>query len=106
MADIYYVGEHGRTIEVETGQDLSGYALGDLSLQVKKPDGTQVTWAAASRKDGEKSSSIIVYNLQDGDLNMRGNFIVQSQVDSASPNVLELGDPVTMKVLNKGETTR
>lgn len=105
MSDTFYVGEYGKTLKLETGQDLSGYAIGDLSIEVVKPDKTAVSWPAASLSDGEKTGSIIEYVLADGDLDIRGNYVIQSQVDNGT-TVREVGDPTSIKVLNKGETTR
>lgn len=106
MTDTFRVGEFGKPLKVETGQDLSGFALGDLSLLVQKPDGTAVTWAAGSTETGEAPSSIIVYNLVTGDLNLRGNYILHSDLNSTSPLVHEIGEPTVLKVLDLYETTR
>lgn len=107
MGDTLRVGEHGKTIAVETDQDLSSYALGDLSLAVQLPDGTTVSWAATGTRTGNAPSSIIEYVLTDTDLPIRGSYIVHSMLDSSSPDVLELGDPPTvLRVLERFETTR
>ena len=107
MTDTLRIGEHGKTIKFETGQDLSAYALTDLSLEVQRPDGTLITWAAARTSDGELPSSIIEYDLIDTDLTVRGSYIVHTKIDSTAPDVLELGDPpAILRVLELFETTR
>ncbi|MBO8180276.1 MAG: hypothetical protein H0Z19_07330 [Archaeoglobus sp.] len=67
----WYVGTTGVKLTVETGQDLSDTM--QVSLLVKKPDGSQVEWV------GTANGTKIEYIIQSGDLDQAGIYRVQAK---------------------------
>jgi len=71
----WYVGTTGVKLGVETGQDLSNAM--QVSLLIKKPDGTQVEWA------GTVNGTKIEYIVQQGDFDQAGIYKIQAKVTFA-----------------------
>ena len=91
MRDIY-LGDIGVEIRLDTGIDLSQATL--LQIKVSKPTGN-VIWAATQY--GVTQS--ITYTTILGDLDVPGNYVLQSYVEIGS-SVKLLGNAVTIEVLN------
>lgn len=72
--DRLYVGDVGTVIDVDTCIDLSGAS--SVSLLVRKPDGTVVTWSG-SVADTTK----IRHTVGGGDLDQAGEYRVQAHAE-------------------------
>ncbi|MBE2242471.1 MAG: hypothetical protein IAE86_06935 [Burkholderiaceae bacterium] len=68
-----YVGDHGVPIDLRCGIDLT--VATQLSIDVRKPDGTAVVWAAAVHE-----LTSLRYTLQPGDLDASGTWRLQAHV--------------------------
>jgi len=78
MAKIY-VGDLGTVIRADVGQDTTG-ATG-ITIEVKKPDGTLVTWPAdMTLSDTFKIEHIIAA----GDLDIPGTYTCQAKLTIGS----------------------
>lgn len=74
-----YAESWGVRINVTTGMDLTGNTT--LELLVKKPNGTTVAWdlTVVSLLEGT-----CYYNTVDGDLDLKGQYLVQAHLITAS----------------------
>lgn len=74
-----YVDAIGVGIECNMYEDMTGAY--DVSLLVRKPDGTEVEWTDADpgivEVDGVDSPNFILYTTVDGDLDQSGRYKVQ-----------------------------
>jgi hypothetical protein len=89
------VGEYGFPVVVETGLDLSGYSL---SMEVRKPDGTQVRWNAIR---SSQSPTKMQYGISQGDLDQPGVYVLHARVYKSG--VERLGKAVAFLVCDKYE---
>lgn len=82
-------GEFGFTIEMETGQVISGAA--SASILYQKPSGAKGSWPA------QIVGSKLVYRVQQGDINESGTWQLQAYIQSADFELY--GDKVTINVV-------
>lgn len=68
-----YVGDTGTVIILDCGQDIS--AASARSIEVRKPDGTTVTWSAVA-----SGSNSIAFTTLAGSLDMPGRWRLQAHV--------------------------
>ena len=87
------VGEYGFTLVVETGIDLTGYSL---SLEVKKPGGREVQWAATQSSE---SPTKMEYRVAPGDLDEPGVYVLHARVYKS--NVERFGKAASFLVREK-----
>jgi len=73
MAGKHYINEVDTDIVVDCGCDIS--AATDTVLKVKKPDGTEVEWAASIY-----DTNYLKYTAQAGDLSPAGRYLLQSSL--------------------------
>jgi hypothetical protein len=73
MSDKVYVGDVGTDIIVDCGQDISGAT--STSLEVNKPDGTNVSWTATIYQ-----SNYLKYTIIADDFDQEGIYRVQSKL--------------------------
>ena len=66
-----YAGSYGIKLTAETKSDLSTAV--QVSLIVKKPDGSEVEWV------GVINGSTIEYVLQQGDIDIAGKYLIQTK---------------------------
>lgn len=85
-----YVGEHGMPIELRCGIELPDAA--QLSIEGRRPDGTTVSWPAVAL-----GGTSIVYILQQGNLDLAGQWRLQSRV--AFPGRVRRGATAVLSVL-------
>ena len=72
-----YVGAIGLAVICDIGVDMS--LATDIYFQVRKPDGTEVTWPAAPHAiDGDQS--YLKYDTRKGDLDQRGRYKIQPRM--------------------------
>ena len=71
MIDNIYIGDIGTIIKVDTDEDLTG-ATG-LSLVVKKPDDTIVSWSASI-----SDTQYLSHTIGSGEIDMIGYYCVQA----------------------------
>ena len=74
MADKHYRGEIGLTIIVDIGQDIT--TAGSYSLKVRKPGGTEVSWAASIY-----NTNYLKYVTETDDLDEAGTYYLQSYIE-------------------------
>ena len=86
-----YVGDIGTEIIVDCGSDIAGATTHEL--QVRKGDGTIVTWDATV--DGQS----LKYITKNGDINVHGTYILQANV--AVDGWSGLGSMATFNVLKQ-----
>lgn len=84
-----YVGDTGTLVQVETGQDLR--AAISVSLEVRKPSGAIVSWAATAV--GTK----LVYTSLVGTFDLPGPWKLQAKVEL--PSGSWLGETASFSVL-------
>ena len=81
-----YVGDVGTLIRIDMQEPLDD--LEDISLHVKKPDGTVVTWGAVpvptpseawEETVVQKDGNYLEYIIQEGDVDISGDYLVQPQ---------------------------
>ncbi len=90
-----YIGDVGTRIDVDCGTDIS--AATSISLKVKKPDNTLVTWnASIITKNGK--TRYLRYVTQSGDIDQSGSYKVQASV--TMPEWSGLGETATLEVLS------
>ena len=89
MSD-FQLNEWGIDIEVETLIDLTGFSNAEVHIDVEKPDGTQVTWAASilSVNDADRGGGVLTYTLQNGDIAVRGQYKAHARVTTGSVNLV------------------
>lgn len=68
-----YTGEYGMPLELRCGVDLAGAT--QLSIDVRRPDGTTATWPATVHE-----GTSMRYTLQPGDLALAGTWRLQARV--------------------------
>jgi len=92
MSDVY-VNAVGLSIELDTGQDLTGKTV---SIRYLKPNGTEGTWAA-SVMSGQPT--VVQYVTQTGDIDLSGRWVLQAQVQDTGLDIL--GKPANMQVAER-----
>lgn len=76
-----YLGDIGLAVIVDVGQDVSGAT--ECSLEVRKPNGDQVSWSAVPHTvSGE--TNFLRYVTTEGDLDVCGRYLVQAYVSLLS----------------------
>lgn len=88
----HYVGEYGTKLRIYTGQDLTN-AL-QVSLIVKKPNGTEVEWIGAV-----VDTNYIEYTVRNGDFDIPGKYVLQAKI--VANNGEWYGDRFTIVVYDK-----
>lgn len=73
MSEVF-TGDVGTEIEVDCGVDVSTATV--RKLKVRRPNGTQVEWAASA-----KGTTKISYVVADGDLSMPGVWQIQAYIE-------------------------
>jgi len=76
MSEKHYVGEIGTEILVDCGSDISGAS--QVSLEVKKPDNTKVSWNASI-----EGTNYLKYIAVSGDLDIPGRYYLQASLTLA-----------------------
>jgi len=69
-----YVGDIGTLWRIDVGSDVS--AAITYNIQVRKPDGTAVTWSATLDTDGQT----LLYTIASGDYNLPGVYTAHAEV--------------------------
>lgn len=87
----YYVGDVGTQLLIDTCTALA--AATSVALQVRKPDGTTVTWTGAV-----SGLTSIAYVTQANDWDQAGTYYLQAYVQFAGGVAIH-GDTVTFRVL-------
>jgi hypothetical protein len=77
MSDKHYVNEVGTEILIDCGSDITGATV--HTLEVRKPDGTIVSWAATI-----SGTNHLSYISLEGDFNMVGLYLLQAKINIAS----------------------
>jgi hypothetical protein len=72
----HYVGEIGTRVIVDCGQPLT--TATEVSLDVLKPDGTSVVWAATVHE-----TNYLLHATVEGDFDIPGRYSLQSFVKTA-----------------------
>ena len=68
-----YLGDRGTLFTVDVGCDIT--AATALSLEVRKPDGTKVSWTGSI-----SGTNAIQYTIQNGNLDQAGTWRLQAKV--------------------------
>jgi hypothetical protein len=68
-----YTGDTGTVITLECGQDISAATV--RNIQVRKPDGTTVTWSAVA-----SGTTAVAFTTLAGSLDMPGRWRLQAHV--------------------------
>ena len=84
-----YAGDYGREIVIDLGVPT---ANASVSMSVKKPDGTVVTWAATPY-----GSTQIAYTTQEGDTAIAGIYTIMG-IYSFGGTVLQHGSSIELQV--------
>jgi hypothetical protein len=87
-----YIGDIGTLISVNMGEDIS--AAEDVVFKVKKPDNTEVEWAAEIGDD-----DVLEYTVAEGDLDQAGVYYINPHLTLG--DWTGSGDTVKFTVLNK-----
>jgi len=81
---IIYKGDQGFKLRVETNVDLTNAT--NMSLAVKKPDGTVVQWISnAPPEAGLNGNSIMVYISGPNDFDVAGDYLIQALIELPPP---------------------
>lgn len=89
-----YVGDTGTLIVLDCGQDIS--AATARSIEVRKPDGATVSWAASA-----SGTNSIAFTTLAGSLDQAGEWLLQASV--TLPSGKWLGETVALQVYGQFE---
>lgn len=87
-----YVGDIGTVILLDCGTDISAATV--TEIRVKKPDGLEHVWSGVM-----EAVKYVKYVVQDGDFDMKGNYLFQAYVET--PAWKGLGETVKWQVYEK-----
>ena len=73
-----YIGDYGTQVILNTGEDLTQATINTVSILVKKPSGSFITWVGSVLE-----TTKILYELKEGDLDETGTWIIQAIVDAS-----------------------
>lgn len=100
---VVHVGTIGRTIELDTEVDLTEFVGQLMEFLVRLPDNTETTWEATP-KDDDPTTKILVHQLQLGDVDQPGSYMLHTHVQNALKNLV--GDVTELKVLELYQTKK
>jgi len=94
-----HVLDIGTIVEIDMDEDLS--TVTDQEFHVQKPDGTEVVWPATIEPESVApyALQLLTYEIQSGDLDMPGRWIVQPYLQFIGSLVWQgHGDSVSFEV--------
>lgn len=77
MTTDIYVNDIGTQIILDTGKDLTESGINEVSIDVKKPDGSTLNWVGSVLE-----TTKILYETKPNDLDQAGTWQLQAVIDS------------------------
>jgi len=79
-----YVGDIGTKIEINMGEDITGWQTDKFTYKVKKGDNSTDTWTATVKGGGGAGDNTLTYTVVSGDFDVEGIYYITPYGENGS----------------------